>query len=96
MLQVQKKYLTDERQPRDDIQQNVAKFPSRHISINVDTNLIVVFWRLQVRVFVFNRLRAIWPEDYQRGSLRNSQQNGDYSKQAMRKSYARVKYPVGG
>ena len=29
---------------------------------------------------VINRLRAIWPKGYQRGSLRKSHQNGDYLK----------------
>ena len=31
--------------------------------------------------------RAIWPKGYQRGSLEKSHQNGDFLKQAMRKSY---------
>ena len=36
---------------------------------------------------LFNRLRAIWPKVYQRGSLEKSHKNGNYSvKQAMRKS----------
>ena len=30
---------------------------------------------------------TIWPKGYQRGSVRKSHQNGDYLKQAMRKSY---------
>ena len=29
---------------------------------------------------IINRLRAIWPKGYQRGSLRKSYQNGDYLK----------------
>ena len=28
--------------------------------------------------FLFNHLRAIWPKGYQRRSLGNSHQNGDY------------------
>ena len=36
--------------------------------------------------YFFNRLRAIQPNGYQRGSLEKSHQNGDYLKQAMRKS----------
>ena len=35
---------------------------------------------------MFNRLRVIWLKGYQRGSLGKSHQNGDYLKQAMRKS----------
>ena len=40
-------------------------------------------------MIVFIRLRAIWPKDYLRGSLAlgKSHQNGDYLKQAKRKSY---------
>ena len=30
--------------------------------------------------FLINRLRAIWPKGYQRGSLRKSHQNGDFLK----------------
>ena len=40
--------------------------------------LIVMFWRLQARVLMFNRLRAVWSKDYQRESLGKSQWNGDY------------------
>ena len=32
---------------------------------------------------LFNRLCAIWPEAYQRGSLGKSHQKGDYLKQSM-------------
>ena len=39
---------------------------------------------------MFNRIRAIWPKGYQRGSLGKSHRNGDYVKQAMRKSYLRT------
>ena len=35
---------------------------------------------------MFDRLRAIWPKSSQRESLGKSHQNGDYLKQAMRKS----------
>ena len=35
--------------------------------------LILMFWRLRARVFMLNRLRAFWPNDYQRGSRRKSQ-----------------------
>ena len=35
----------------------------------------------------FNCLRAIWPKGYQLGSLGKRHKNGDYLKQAMRKSY---------
>ena len=31
-------------------------------------------------VYSFNRLRAIWPKGYHRGSLRKSHQNGDFLK----------------
>ena len=56
--------------------------------LDVGNNLIVMFWRLQARVLMFiNRLRACWPKGYQRGSLGKSHKNGDYLKQAMRKSY---------
>ena len=33
---------------------------------------------LAARVLMFNRLRAFWPKAYQRGSVGESQQNGDY------------------
>ena len=36
---------------------------------------------------MLNRLRAIWSKGYLRGSLGKSHQNGDYLKQAMRKSF---------
>ena len=39
---------------------------------------------------MFNRIRAIWSKGYQRRSLGKSHQNGDYVKQAMRKSYLRT------
>ena len=43
---------------------------------------------LKVRkIFVFNRLHAIWPKGYQSRSLRKNLQNGDFLKQAMQKSY---------
>ena len=32
---------------------------------------------------MFNRLRAIWPKGYRRGSLGKSHKKGDYFKQAM-------------
>ena len=35
---------------------------------------------------MIDRLLAIWPEGSQRGSQGNSYHNGDYFKQAMRKS----------
>ena len=35
---------------------------------------------------MFNRLHAVWPKRYQRGSLGESHKNGDSVKQAMRKS----------
>ena len=35
---------------------------------------------------LFNRFACFWPKGYQRGSLRKSHQNGDYLKQAKRKS----------
>ena len=35
---------------------------------------------------MFNRLRAFWPKDCQSGSPGKTHQNGDYLKQAMRKS----------
>ena len=35
----------------------------------IDNNLAVMFWRLQARVLMLNRLRAFWPKGYQRGSL---------------------------
>ena len=35
---------------------------------------------------MFNRFACFWPKGYQRGNLGKSHQNGDYLKQAMRKS----------
>ena len=35
--------------------------------------------------FIFNRLRAIWPKSYQRGSQEKSHQNGDYLKTSIAK-----------
>ena len=35
-------------------------------------------------LFIINRLRAIWPKGYQRGSLRKSHQNGDFLKASNR------------
>ena len=36
---------------------------------------------------MLNRSARFWPKGYQRGSLEKSHQNGDYLKQALRKSY---------
>ena len=44
------------------------------------------FCRLLAIVLMFNRFACFWSEGYQRGSLGNSHQNGDYLKQAIRKS----------
>ena len=35
-------------------------------------------------LFIINRLHAIWPKGYQRGSLRKSHQNGDFLKASNR------------
>ena len=35
---------------------------------------------------MFNRLRAFWPKSYQGGSPGKIHQNGDYFKQAIRKT----------
>ena len=39
-----------------------------------------MFQRLLAKALIFNRLRAIWPKGYQRGSLGKSHQNGNYLK----------------
>ena len=49
-------------------------------------SLLRCFWRLQVRVLMFNRFACFWRKGYQLRSLGKSHQNGDYIKQAMRKS----------
>ena len=57
-------------------------------------------WRCHVKsnflgtgISIFNRLRAIWPKGYQRGSLGQSHQNGDYLELvAMRKSYPPTRF----
>ena len=38
------------------------------------------------KVILFNCFAGFWPNGYQRGSLGKSHQNGDYLKEAMRKS----------
>ena len=51
--------------------------------------MIIQSWCFDVcgaRVLMFNRLCAIWPTGYERGSLGKIYQNGDYLKQAVWKS----------
>ena len=38
-------------------------------------------------LLTFNRLHAIWPNGYQRGSLGKRRQNGEYLNQATRKRF---------
>ena len=48
-----------------------------------------MFQRLLARAFIINRLRAIGPYGYQRGSLRKSHQDGDYLKAFYFKAFSR-------
>ena len=43
-----------------------------------------MFGRLLARAFIINRLRALWPKGYQRGSLRKSHQNGEFLKDFLK------------
>ena len=43
---------------------------------------------------MFNRLRAIWPEVYQRGNLRKNHVERRLLKEAMRKSYPPTRYLI--
>ena len=44
---------------------------------------------------MFIRFACFWPKGYQRGSLEKSHKNGDYLKQAMRKSYPSIGFEPG-
>ena len=55
-------------------------------NILIISQLWCFFWRLQARVLIFNRFACFWPKGYHLGSLGKSHQNGDYLKEAMRKS----------
>ena len=53
----------------------------REFDINTgDNKSIVMFWRLQARVLIFDRFAYFWRKGYQRRSLGKSHHNGDYLK----------------